>query len=79
MKLVMHLLHNTYQLLLLLFSLNKTETEFMDIISEFTYSTVTYNLALTVPHSDIVIYVKKYIFGLYPCWWHRVPKNLEIL
>ena len=27
---------------------------------------------------DIVIYNKKYIFGLCPRFWHRVPKTLGI-
>ena len=27
---------------------------------------------------DTVIYNKKYIFGLYSCFWHRAPKTLRI-
>lgn len=26
---------------------------------------------------DVVVYSKKYIFGLYPCFWHRAPKPVE--
>ena len=28
---------------------------------------------------DIVIYDKKYIFGLHPHFWHRAPKSLVYL